>query len=75
MSMTLFGSALPRRLASLAIAALFGLTLAINPISAPAADAAVSASVGVRALRASAAQVGVPYRHGGRTGRGSTAPV
>jgi cell wall-associated NlpC family hydrolase len=69
MSTTLFGSALPRRLASIPIAALFGLTLAINPMSAPNAEAAVSARVGMRALHVSAAQVGVRYRSGGTSPR------
>jgi cell wall-associated NlpC family hydrolase len=69
MSMTLSGSALPRRLASVLIAALFGLTLALNPMSAPNANAAVSAKVGIGALHVAAAQVGVRYRYGGTSPR------
>jgi hypothetical protein len=71
MSTTLFGSALPRRLASIPIAALFGLTLAVSPMSTPTADAAVTAVVGMRALHVAASEVGVPYLYGGsipRTG-------
>ena len=69
MSMTLSGSALPRRLASVLIASLFGLTLALNPMSAPNANAAVSAKVGIGALHVAAAQVGVRYRYGGTSPR------
>ena len=65
MSKTLFGSVLPRRLVSVLVAALFGLTLALNPISSPAANAAVSARVGVTAFRIAASELGVPYRWGG----------
>src|ERR1035437_1815837 len=69
MSTTLFGSALPRRLASIPIAALFGLTLTMNPMSAPTADAAVPAIVGMRALHVAASEVGVSYRYGGTSPR------
>ncbi len=69
MSTTLLRSAAPRRLAALLIAALFGLTLAVNPMSAPRAEGAVSAAVGVRAVHVAAAQVGVPYRSGGTSPR------
>ena len=69
MSTTLFGSALPRRLASIPIAALFGLTLAVSPMSTPTADAAVTAVVGMRALHVAASEVGVPYRYGGTSPR------
>ena len=51
------------------IAALLGLTLAVNPMSAPTAGAAVSAAVGVRAVHVAAAQVGVRYRSGGTSPR------
>jgi cell wall-associated NlpC family hydrolase len=67
MSTTLLGSALPRRLASIPIAALFGLTLAISPMSTPTADAAATAVVGMRALHVAASELGVPYRYGGTT--------
>jgi cell wall-associated NlpC family hydrolase len=60
---------MPRRFVSVLVAALFGLTLALNPFAAPQAHAAVSAAVGVRALHVAAAQVGVPYRYGGTTRR------
>jgi cell wall-associated NlpC family hydrolase len=62
-------SALPQRLVTLLIAALFGLTLALNPVSAPNANAAVPAIVGLRAVNVAAAQVGVPYRYGGASPR------
>jgi cell wall-associated NlpC family hydrolase len=70
MSTTLLGSVLPRRLASGLIAASFGLSLALNPISAPKADAAVSAIVGARAVNVAAHMVGAPYRYGGASPRG-----
>ena len=69
MSTTLFSSAAPRRRASVVVAALFGLTLAVNPMSAPTADAAVSASVAVRAIHVAASEVGVRYRYGGTSPR------
>ena len=69
MSATLSGSVLPRRLVSAVIAALFGLTLALNPIASPNAHAAVTPAVGLRAPRVVIAQVGVPYRYGGTTPR------
>jgi cell wall-associated NlpC family hydrolase len=47
------------------IAAMFGLTLAVNPISVPSADASVSPTVRARAYRAAAAQIGVRYTWGG----------
>jgi cell wall-associated NlpC family hydrolase len=47
------------------IVALFGLTLALNPMSTPNANAAVSYSVGVSTLRVAASKMGVPYRYGG----------
>jgi Peptidase family M23 len=50
MSSTLLGSTMPRRLVAVLIAAMFGLTLAVNPNSAPKADAAVSARLGASAL-------------------------
>jgi cell wall-associated NlpC family hydrolase len=74
MSMTQTGSALPRRavprrLIPMLIAALFGLTLALNPMSTQNADAAVSASIGIRALHVAVSEVGVPYRWGGTSPR------
>lgn len=69
MSMTLFGCALPRRLASIPIAALIGLTLAFNPLSTARADAAVPAVVGMRALHVAASEVGAGYRYGGTSHR------
>jgi cell wall-associated NlpC family hydrolase len=60
---------LPRRLASALVAASFGLTLALNPVAAPKADAAVSAIVGARAVNVAAHMVGVPYRYGGASPR------
>jgi cell wall-associated NlpC family hydrolase len=51
------------------IAALFGLTLALIPVSPPSADAAVPAVVGSRALHVAATQRGVPYRYGGTSPR------
>ena len=69
MSTTLLGSVLPRRLASGLIAASFGLTLALNPVAAPKAYAAVSAIVGARAVNVAAHMVGVPYRSGGASPR------
>ena len=62
---TPLGPALPRRLASVLIAALFGLTLGLNPMSAPAADAAVPFIVAAHALGVAHSEIGVPYRYGG----------
>ena len=74
MSFTMFGSVLPRRYLAVLMAASFGLTLALNPISAPPAQAAsvdaVRAAVAVRALRVTAAQAGIPYLWGGTTRSG-----
>lgn len=61
---------MPHRLASLLMTALFGLGLVANPMSAPAASAAVSASVGLRAVKVAAAQVGIPYKYGGASRAG-----
>jgi len=47
------------------MAALFTLTLALSPLSASNANAAVSATVGLDALHVAAAQRGIPYRYGG----------
>jgi cell wall-associated NlpC family hydrolase len=69
MSVTPFSSALPRRLISVLIVALFGLTMALNPVSTPNANAAVTYSVGASALRVAASEVGVPYRYGGTSPR------
>lgn len=71
MSSTLPNPALPRRLLSVLIAALFGFTLALTPVSAPPAKAAgITAGVGVRALHITAGQAGVPYKWGGTTRAG-----
>jgi len=69
MSTTLLGFALPRRLASILMVALFGLTLALNPMSTPKANAVVPARVGRLAVNVAAAQVGVPYKWGGTSPR------
>lgn len=69
MTKTLHGAALPRRLVTVLIAALFSLTLALNPMSAPNANADVSARVGLNAMYIAAAQRGVPYRYGGASPR------
>ena len=65
MSTTLPGSALPRRLLPLLMAALFGLTLILNPMSTQNADAATSAAVGAHALYLARREVGARYRFGG----------
>jgi cell wall-associated NlpC family hydrolase len=70
MSSTLLGSTMPRRFAAMLIAAMFGLTLAVNPATATKAEAAVTAGQGVRAVQIAALQVGVPYVWGGTTRRG-----
>ena len=62
--------ALPRRLMTVLIAALFGVTLAVNPITAPKSNALVSAASGARVVRVAAAQIGIPYVWGGTTRRG-----
>jgi cell wall-associated NlpC family hydrolase len=64
------GFAVSRRLVSMLVAALLGLALAINPMSAPKSDAAVSASVGTAALGVARAQMGIPYRFGGMSRAG-----
>jgi cell wall-associated NlpC family hydrolase len=66
---TLRVAVLPRRIVTSLTAALFALTLALNPMSAPTASAAVSATVGVDALHVAAAQRGIPYRYGGASPR------
>jgi hypothetical protein len=54
MSTTLLGSTMPRRLVAVLVAAMFGLTLAVNPVSPPKADAAaVPARLGAAVLVAS----------------------
>ena len=68
-STTLLGSVMPRRLVSMLFVALLGLTLALNPMSAPKAEAAVPLTVSLSALRAATAQTGVPYRYGGTSPR------
>ena len=69
MSTTLPGFALPRRLVSVLMVALFGLTVALNPMSTPKANAAVPARVSLSAASVAAAQVGVLYRYGGTSPR------
>lgn len=66
MSTTSLRTLLSRRFVSVVIAALFGLTLALNPVATPTAHAAVSPTVGLRAMHVAAAQVGIYYRWGGR---------
>jgi cell wall-associated NlpC family hydrolase len=61
---------MPRRFVSVLVAALFGLTLALNPVAAPPAHAAVSAPVAAHAVRIAADQAGVRYLWGGTTPRG-----
>ncbi len=62
--------AMPKRLVAVFIAAMFGLTLAVNPVSAPRADAAVPARMGVTAVHVAAQQIGIPYVWGGASRRG-----
>jgi cell wall-associated NlpC family hydrolase len=75
MSVNQLGSALsrravPRHLFPMLIAALFGLTLALNPLTIESADAAVvPAGVGVRAEHVAASEVGVRYTFGGTSPR------
>lgn len=70
MSLSPVRSALPRRrLVGLFVAALLGFGLALNPATTPKADAAVSASVGARAVKAAASAKGVKYRYGGTSPR------
>lgn len=69
MTKTLHGAALPRRFVTVLIAALFSLTLALNPMSAPNANAVVSGGVGLNAMYIAAAQRGVPYKYGGASPR------
>jgi cell wall-associated NlpC family hydrolase len=64
------GFAVPRRLVSMLTAALLGLALALNPMSAPKSDAAVPLSVSLAALRVANAQIGIPYRYGGMSRAG-----
>jgi cell wall-associated NlpC family hydrolase len=64
------GQAMTRRLVCMMTALLLGLTLALNPVSAPRSDAAVSAGVGAAALRVARAQIGIPYRYGGMSRAG-----
>jgi len=78
MSITPLGSVMPRRNGAAVLrrcvtmlsAALLGVTLAINPVSAPRADAAIPFSVSVRALHVASAQLGIPYRYGGASRSG-----
>ena len=69
MTSTLHGISSPRRLVTVLVAALFGVTLAVNPITAPKSDALVSAASGARVVRIAAGQIGVPYKWGGTTPR------
>lgn len=48
MSTTLRDSTMPKRMLAVLVAAMFGLTLAVNPVSAPKAEAAVSARLATR---------------------------
>ena len=66
-STTVPSPVLPRRLAAVLIAALFGLTLALNPMSATNAQAAVPANVALQALHIAATQYSVAYRYGGES--------
>jgi cell wall-associated NlpC family hydrolase len=61
--------ALPPRVLGVALALLLGLAIAVNPGSAPKADAAVSAAVSFKALTVAASVKGVPYRVGGTSPR------
>ena len=69
MSATAPSLALPRRVAVVLIAALLGLTLALNPMSATKAHAAVPSNVALAALHIAASQRGVPYRYGAESPR------
>jgi|SRR5450759_2979128 cell wall-associated NlpC family hydrolase len=69
MSTPLLSSALPRRVVSVLVATLFGLTLALNPVSTTAANAAVPYGVTVHALGVAQSEIGVPYRYGGTSPR------
>jgi len=64
------GFTIPRRLVSILMAALLGLALALNPVSAPKSDAAVPLSVSMAALRVAKAQIGIPYVYGGMSRAG-----
>jgi cell wall-associated NlpC family hydrolase len=75
MSIALLGSTTPRRrrLTSVLMAATFGLSLAISPVTAPTANATgggISAAQGVRAVNIARLQRGIPYVWGGTTRRG-----
>ena len=60
--------ALGRSLVALAIAA--GLLTGASVSTAPAAQAAVSSTAGLKVVRAAATRKGAPYRYGGTTTRG-----
>jgi peptidoglycan DL-endopeptidase CwlO len=74
MSIALLGTTTPRRrLTSVLMAATFGLSLAISPVTAPTASAAgggISAAQGARAVHYARLQLGIPYVWGGTTRRG-----
>jgi cell wall-associated NlpC family hydrolase len=72
MSQTLLRTTKPRRLISVMMATMFGLTLAVAPVTAPSASASggISAAQGSRALRVAAQQYGIPYVWGGTSRRG-----
>jgi cell wall-associated NlpC family hydrolase len=72
MSQTKLRSTKHRRLTSMLMAAAFGLTLAVNPATAPGASATsgISAATGRRALHFATLQYGIPYVWGGTTRRG-----
>jgi len=59
------GLAKPRRLVSWLTAALLGLALALNPLSAPSSQAVVSWNTSKAALAVAKAQIGIRYRYGG----------
>jgi cell wall-associated NlpC family hydrolase len=52
------------------MATMFGLTLAVAPITEASAAGGVSAAQGSRALRVASQQYGIPYVYGGASRRG-----
>jgi cell wall-associated NlpC family hydrolase len=57
------------RIAGIAMALLMGFGLALNPVSAPAAHAAVTPAVGAKAVQVAASVAGVRYVRGGTSPR------
>jgi cell wall-associated NlpC family hydrolase len=47
------------------MAALLGLALALNPLSAPKSEAMITPAIGIAAMRVGLNQIGIPYRYGG----------